>query len=810
MASIQSLGVGSGLLTSELVDEIIAAEREATDLRLDAEKAEFTAKISAYGAIRSAIDEVAIAAGNLSDSDSFLLNTVTSNNESAVVATTDATATPGIHTVEVLATARAHTLTSLRFDTADSVIGNGTLDFRFGETTFNLGNYDTFTENPERASGQVVIDDTNNTVTGVRDAINAAGIGVQASVVDDGTGFVLVLTSDRTGDNHSMEITATEGTTPGLAALNFNATDNTPGVNMTQTVDADDAIAVIDGITITRETNTIENVIQGVDFDLIGTNAGFAATVSVNQDTAGIADRMRDFVDAFNSMRGLTDELTDFDEDEGVGALLTGDSTVRNLLSQMRRFLNTTVANVASSEFRALIDIGISTDQNANYALRFSSSKFQQAVSAQPNDVVAMLAEQTRASDSQISFVGFTDETQAGSYVVDILTPATQGAATGASVAGLAGPVVIDADNDTLTLQVDGVNSGTITLAQGSYADGAELATELQSQINQDSALANAGATVEVTYDATAQQLQIASTTYGTASTVAINSVDTDSAAELGLDVQAGVSGLNVDGTINGVQGTGVGQFLSIPATPVGATAGVYNANQITTFDTLPFDIDASNDTLAVSVDGITSGTIALTQGSYASGAEVASELQTQINADATLSVADKSVTVVWDDANSRFEITSATTGPGSSVNVTSAAAGVVSDLGISVGIGSPGQLAASIADAAAGIQIQVQGAAAGERGTVTLVRGVMNELETFLKSFVGATGTLTNKVDSLDEQIADVEAESADFNTRMNLLEERLRFQFAAADALISSLNSTSQFLDQQLASLPGYTRDS
>ncbi len=811
MASIQSLGVGSGLLTSELVEDIIAAEREATDLRLDAKRAEFEAKISAYGAVRSSLDSLISSAGNLSSSDSFLLNTVSSNNENAVIASVEPGATPGLHTVEVLTSARAHSLTSIRFDSADEVVGDGTIDIRFGTTTFNLGNYDSFAENPERASASIVIDETNNTLTGIRDAINTADVGVVASVVDDGEGFVLVLTSDRTGEDHSMELTVTEGTTPGLSAFNFNATDNTPGTNFTQTVDADDAVAVIDGITISRETNTVENVIEGVTFELIGTNAGLPATVTVSQDTQGMAERMQAFVEAFNGLKSLTDSLTEFDEDEGTGALLTGDSTVRTLLSQLRRFMYSSVEDVESSGIRALIDLGISTDQNLDFQLSFSASEFQSVVANNSDAVVAMLADQRRSSDSQIEFVGFTSDTAAGVYDVEITTAATQATIQGATVAGLAGPITIDDDNDTLSVTVDGISSGTITLAQGSYTDGEDLAAELQSQINQDTNLRNAGAEVSVVYDSTNQRLEILSATYGSSSNVGIDSIDTDTTADFGLSVVANTAnvGLDVAGTINGVTGTGVGQFLSIPSGPLPATQGQYEGSSVATFDTLPFDIDASNDTFRLSVDGILSNDIVLTQGSYATATDVAQEIQSQIDADTTLSNAGLAVTVAYDAANSRFTITSQTEGPESNVNLTFAEAGVVTDLGLAVGIGEPGRAATSIADDATGIQLRVQGTDIGERGSVTLVRGVMNRIETFLKSFIDAEGALTTKIASLDEQVEDIEEEATTFADRMDLLEERLRIQFAAADALISTLNNTSQFLDQQLSTLPGYSRD-
>ena len=811
MASIQSLGVGSGLLTSELVEDIIAAEREATDLRLDAKRAEFEARISAFGALRSAVDQVVSTSGAISTADEFLVNNAVSSNEAAVTATVDGTATPALHTVEVLATARAHTLTSQRYDAVDAVVGEGTIDVRFGTTTFVAGNYDSFSENAERASAQIVIDSSNNTLTGVRDAINAAGSGVVASIVDDGQGFVLVLTSDQTGEANSMELTVTESGDPGLSALAFNATANTPGTNLTQTVDADDTIAVIDGITVTRETNTITNVIDGVTFNVIGNNAGAPATVTVNQDVNAIRGQVDAFISAFNELQSLTSELTDFDEDAGSGALLIGDSTVRNLLAQVRRFLSRTVEQVDSNSLRALVDVGITTDQNAGFALRLDAAKFTSALTADAAAVTAVLAAQTRASDAQVSFLAFQDVTQAGEYTVDITALATQAALVGATTAGLAGAVTIDDDNDTLQLTVNGTSTGVITLAQGTYADGDAVAQEIESQINQDSALRAADASVTVSYDSDNQQLVLSSNQFGSSSNIGILAVDTDSTAELGLALSSAASnvGTDVAGTINGIEGQGTGQILSLSSGPQPATAGVYNGAAVTSFDALPFTVDDSNDRFRISVDGLTSSDVLLTRGDYASAAALATEIQTQINADSNFSLTERTVNVLWDAADQRFEISSGTKGPASTVAITFASAGVVSDLGLSVGAGLRGTEASEDTDPAAGIQLLIQGTKLGERGTVTLARGVMNQLETFLSEFIGPDGALTSKVASLDEQVTDVDEEAADFSTRMELLEERLRFQFAAADALISTLNSTSDFLTQQLSSLPGFSSD-
>ncbi len=112
---------------------------------------------------------------------------------------------------------RAHIpLRARRFDDITSVVGSGTLDISFGTTTFTSGGaYDTFTANPARTAVSVVIGDGNNSLAGVRDAINAADVGVTANIVNDGQGYRLVLASDQLGAANSMQINVTEGTTAG-------------------------------------------------------------------------------------------------------------------------------------------------------------------------------------------------------------------------------------------------------------------------------------------------------------------------------------------------------------------------------------------------------------------------------------------------------------------------------------------------------------------------------------------------------------------------------------------------------------------
>jgi len=806
MPSIQALGVGSGLLTSELVDKIIASERDATDARINARKAEIDAKVSAFGAVKNTIDALRTKAKALGDASSLLSNTATSSTPSAVTAVATSKAKSGVHTIEVDALARAHTVASPRFDDITSVVGGGTLDFRFGTTAFTPdGDYQAFTVNPQRASASVVIGEGNNTLTGVRDAINAAGIGVSANIVNDGSGYLLVLSSDELGAAESMEINVSEGAPAGLSALAFNLAASTPGTHMTQTVEAEDAQVAIDGIAITRSGNSIAGVIDGLTFDLLSINAGTAAVVTVARDNAGIATKLQGFVDAFNDVRALTEELTAFDSQEKRGSLLTGDSAVRGIRAQLQRLMLTSVSGLDGATVRSLVDIGITSDQTSKYFLTLDQDKLAAALTKDPVGVQALLASRSTASDSLVEFVGFGSKTTAGSYAVTVTQLATRGSVAGNPLgAGAFTPVTIDDDNDDLTVAIDGVSSGAIKLTHAAFTSGAAMAQEMQTRINADSRLKSGGVAVTVVYDPADNHYTIASTRYGAASQAAIAAIDSSTSADLGLVVLDGQAGADAAGSINGLAAIGSGQFLNVPSDPQPATAGFIQGAATSGFDAPPLTLNATNNSFALRLDGIVTGTITLAEGDYTTGEGLAAEIEAKINADAALVSGGVSVGVAYDATQKRFTVTSASKGSTSSVAVTSVGAGTTAALGLGVGLGTPGRDAAAVSDPAGGIAVKILGGALGDRGSVTLVRGIMNRIDQALNSAVSFGGLFANKQSSFDSRLQDLSDEKVKFDKRMTALETRLRTQFAAADALIARLNSTSSYLTQQLDALP------
>lgn len=548
MPNITSVGIGSGVLTSDLIDKLATAEREPTELRLGRREEEINAKLSAFGKLKSAVTELRLPARSLGNPASMQELTLTSSN-AAVSGSLSSSAKAGTYSLEVTKLATSHSIASGAYaDSNTTQIGTGSLNIVVGTASVNIA-----------------IDTSNNTLDGIAEAINAqSSLNVTASVVNNGSGYQLVVSSNKTGAANAIEINVTDDDTfdtdnSGLSVLAFNATQK----NLTEPVVAQDAEILYNGIPITRSSNTVDDLIGGVTLNLNSANVGSAATITIGQDSAKVADRVGEFVDKFNDLKSLLGELTAYDpSDPTKTGVLLGDSTVRGMNQQLRSVLSSVVPGLENSSVRSLVDVGISTNKDTG-VVEFNRSTFLEALSKHPDDVTALFAEQGRTSDSQIEFSTKSIKTVPGSYDINISQLATHGAFV--ATKDVSAGVAIGATNDTFKLNINGTESNNIVLTNTAYT-AAELVTELQAKIDADTNLQAAGKSLVVSLDEN-NQLVFTSTTYGSASKVDFTSVSGTTLADLGIDAIAGTSGLNVAGTINGKAATGIGQQLALSGT---------------------------------------------------------------------------------------------------------------------------------------------------------------------------------------------------------------------------------------------------
>ncbi len=573
MPPITSSGIGSGLDVNGLVSQLLTLERQPI-VALERKEATYQAELSAYGSLKSALSGFQTTVRGLSSLARFQAVKASVADTGILGAGASSTALPGSYSIEVKQLAQTHKLASAAFTNTTDSIGTGTLTIQFGSVSGGV-----FTANGAKPVKTVSVDSAHSSLSGVQDAINAAQIGVSASILNDGTGYKLVLTSQDSGAANSLKITVSDGSdashtdNAGLSRLAYDPAGSAGnGKNLTETVAAQNALLKVDGIdNIAKASNTVTDLIPGVTLSLFKPSAANTpTTLTVARDGEGVRKGVEDFVKAYNDLQKSVKDLTAYDAATRRGAILQGDSSALSILSQVRRILNSTITGL-SGGYTALSQIGVSFQKDGTLAL--DASKLQTAVNGNFNDIAGLFAAQGRTSDSLVSYIGSTDKTQPGGYALSVSQLATQGYLNGAASAALAdtagtftAPFTVVANNDSFAIKLDGVQSGIVTLAQGSYTTAAALTAEIQSKINGDSALVAAAAGIAVTFDSSNDRLVITSTRYGSASLVEVTSVDSASAATLGLSAASGTAGVDAAGTINGAAATGSGRFLTAPA----------------------------------------------------------------------------------------------------------------------------------------------------------------------------------------------------------------------------------------------------
>ncbi|MGV3592804.1 MAG: flagellar filament capping protein FliD [Gammaproteobacteria bacterium] len=680
--AISATGLGSGLDISGLVKQLVDAERAGPDLQIARETAKVNTKLSAMGSIKGAIAGFQNSLNGLNVLDNYGKRSVTSSNSAAVSATVTNAAVPNSYTMEVSKLAEAHALAGPAFADSDTTaIGTGTLTFRWGTTEYDpdTDTYDSFTLNPDSNITTLTIDSSNNTLEGVMNAINEADFGVTASIVNDGSGYRLLMTSEKTGVKNSLEISAVDGddnhTDVGAAAGLSNFAFNASARNMEQTNAAANAVFKLNGLTVQSQDNTTSTAIPGLTLTLKETTSS-PLTLKVEPDTTAAVNAFNTFIAGYNQFRTMVNTLTNYNAATKTAGTLLGDFTVRSVVTQVEGILRNDVDGT-TGEYTTMADIGLKTNSNGTYAL--DTAKFKEILTEEPETVSKLFAALGVPTDSGISYQSSTKDTAVGTYAVNITTAATSASLSGTGALpdfGGGGTLTIDADNDSLAFEIDGVDIGTIALTQGTYTSGADLAAELQARINGAKEMVDSGKTVSVGYDAGNDRLTIQSAIYGNTSQINVTAVDTNTAATLGFTVVDGTPGVDVAGTINGKAATGAGQLLT--------------ANAVTD-----------------------------------NGAE--------------------------------------------------------------------------------GLSLTVTGSSSGARGSVNFTRGVTDQLKLLLGKVLEAEGALEKRIDNYEDRKALIEEKKAKLETKMKAIELRYSKQFNALDGLLSSLQSTSSYLQTQLANLPG-----
>ncbi|UVE16383.1 flagellar filament capping protein FliD [Pseudomonas sp. LS44] len=384
-------GIGSGMDIDSIVSAMVTAEKTPKQNQLNTVEKKATTQLTSLGQLKGAISTFQTALAALNSSSSFLARSVTASDAKVLTPSASQSAAAGTYQVSVsqLAVSSKVALAAVPADSTKT-LSSGTLEIKVGSTT----------------ALKIDVGSGNNTLAGIRDAINKSGAGVTASIVTDDKGARLTLTSNKAGDGNDITVKATNVGTDGdssLSLLTFNGSAGAPvatdyaggegdadyqaalqafntasgsGSSGKVIAEAKSAQLTIDGLSITRDSNSIDGAIEGVSFNLLTTGT---SNLTVARDEAGVKSKVQSFVDAYNTMMGFintqTKVTTVTDNDAPVVGALVGDSSVRALVNVVRNEL------VAAQDgtVKVLTNLGITTQQDGT--LKVDSDKLGKAIS---------------------------------------------------------------------------------------------------------------------------------------------------------------------------------------------------------------------------------------------------------------------------------------------------------------------------------------------------------------------------------------------------------------------------------------------
>lgn len=625
-------GLISGLDTTSIIEQIASIQRRPIT-RLTVQKSELASKLTLYRSIGASLTALGVAAADLSDPSDFIPHTLSVSDDTRLAASASSSAQQGSYEIVIQNLAEAHKVSSAAQTASDEALGYA------GDIIVN---------------GTAVAIEADDTLAHIRDAINNAGAGVTATILQvEDNDYRLMLSANGTGADNAIDLVdanassilndlgVLDGTTTikhavtngarsdgahnsaldvaeafGLVIppagtvrisgqdvtidlsvdsldtirdrINSDVTGVTASVvseevdgetvfrlqivgdsgtptfeddnNVLQTLgilregfadvkqQALDATVTVDGVTITRSTNSLDDVIAGVSMELLEADLDETITLTIERDYDAVVTQVRNFIGSYNRVASMINEAQSYDTETNTGGLLFGDAAILNLEDGLHRVMANLIT-VPGGDPVLLSSVGITTDSDGKLVV--DSSDLLEALENDPNAVARMFGMNTVASTSDIEFVSATETTRdsgANGYVVNITQAAEQATATSAT---LASGITVDE-----ILKFDDTYPVTLTA-------GMSL-TEARDHLN------SWFQTFNMAYEASVDgnQLVINHEVYGSDYEVAVSSSLDQGAG--GTDLggatagqTATYAGLDVEGTINGEDCSGRGQFLS-------------------------------------------------------------------------------------------------------------------------------------------------------------------------------------------------------------------------------------------------------
>ena len=390
---ITATGIGSGLDVESIVSQLVLADIQPSEQRLNRNEAKYQSQLSAYGFVKGSLSSLQTAVSSAGSAAQYVGKQAKSSQPSIISVTATSQAEVGEYVVETTALATAQSLASIAFSTTTDEVGLGSLSISLGTTDYDSATdvYASFTPKTDTTSVSITIDSSNNTLSGVRDAINAADVDVTAAIINDGVGYRLVLRGVETGAENSISISVVDtgdsnnADAEGLSRLAFDS----GSTNLVQTQSASDAQMTINGLGVTSSSNMVNGAVEGVSFTLKEVTSN-PVTITISKDVAKAKAAVKELVNGYNEFVKSLNQVTRYDPDTATRSVLTGDSTLRGLARTVRASLDAAVENSGGSYSR-LSELGISTNV-LDGTLTLDDTKIDSILASDATDVAKVLA----------------------------------------------------------------------------------------------------------------------------------------------------------------------------------------------------------------------------------------------------------------------------------------------------------------------------------------------------------------------------------------------------------------------------------
>ena len=541
MASFTIDGIASGFDTTSIIESLVSFQDAQIETFND-RKASVTQEQAAFKGIEAQLITLQSTLGKLGRSRSsvFSINQATSSNEDILKVAAGNNASSGSYSLTVESLATANQIGSQGFSSSSDAVAKG-------EITISLG---------DNSPTTITIDDSNNSLSGVVEAINENSEDVNASIIFDqgANSYRLLLTGNETGLQN--EISISTSATDGGTVLDFSGDPIQAAADAVVTLGSGPG-----AISATYSTNIVDELIEDVTIDLKSASPGTTVNITIEKDDSAAIEAVQNFVDSFNSVIGFIDSQTNFDADTGVAGTLLGDRNVSIIKNDLTSFVIESVAGVEGAN--RLSDIGVDIDIRGK--LTFDQDKLTDALNGNvegldPDNITRLFGLDATSSNSAIRFVAGSDRTVAdGNEVqVNITQAAERAQITGANA--IRGSITIDGSNNELQVTLNSIVSETLTIPSGTYT-AEEFAAQVESTINNSESLGINDVLASIDQEG---NLVLTSELYGEDST--LSSVTGSAAAELGFLGSERSEGKDVAGEfiVNGVAeaATGNGQLL--------------------------------------------------------------------------------------------------------------------------------------------------------------------------------------------------------------------------------------------------------